>query len=66
MYELPRNLLDFKVTKTLGKHFSTGLTVKNILNAPVRRSYDYDDGWTLDYDKYTYGTIFELSIAYKL
>jgi outer membrane receptor protein involved in Fe transport len=66
VYELPRNLLDFKITKTLGKHFSTGLTVKNILNAPIRRSYDYDDGWTLDYDKYTYGTTFELSIAYKL
>jgi TonB-dependent receptor len=65
VYELPRNLVDFKVSKSLGKHFSTSLTIRDILNAPVRRSYKYPDAW-IDYDKYTYGTNFVLGISYKL
>lgn len=66
VYELPRNLLDFKVTKTLGKHFALGLNIKNILNAPIQRSYKYDDGYSLDFDKFVIGSTFELSLAYKL
>lgn len=66
VYELPRHTIDLKGTKTISKHFSAGITVKNILNSPIRRSYNYDAGWILDYDKYTYGTTFDLSISYKL
>lgn len=66
IYELPRNIFDFKVSKTLGKHFSVSLTVQDILNTAVRRSYNYEEGWTLDYDKFRYGTNFIAGISYKL
>ena len=39
VYERVRNIMDFKVTKNLGEHFFVGLTVRDIFNAPVRRSY---------------------------
>jgi outer membrane receptor protein involved in Fe transport len=66
IYEQPRNLIDLKVSKTLGKHFSMGLTIKDLLNSPVTRSYDYADGTNLDYDQYHYGTSYSLSLVYKL
>jgi hypothetical protein len=56
------------VTKTLGKHFSLSLTVRDILNAPVRRTYKLNNGFDdpIDYDKFRYGTNYLLSVAYKL
>lgn len=66
IYELPRNMVDLKVTKKLGKHFGVSVTVKDLFNIPIRRSYDNPDGYTLDYDRYTYGTIYQLGISYKL
>jgi outer membrane receptor protein involved in Fe transport len=68
VYEMQRHLVDFKVTKTLGKHFSLSLTVRDILNAPVRRTYKLNNGFDdpIDYDKFRYGTNYLLSVAYKL
>ncbi len=66
IYELPRNVIDLKLSKTLGKHFTASLTVKDILNEPVRRSYNYSEGWVVDYDKYRYGTTYTLGLSYKL
>lgn len=66
VYELQRHLLDVKASKSLSKHFSASVTVKNILNAPIRRSYNYNEGWILDYDNYKYGTTFDVAISYKL
>jgi hypothetical protein len=55
------------MSKKLGKHFAVSLTIKDILNTPVRRAYKYDNSFdVLDYDKYTYGTNYILSVAYKL
>lgn len=65
VYEMPRNLLDFKVTKRLGKNFTASLKVQNILDEPITRSYLYDDDSTLDYDKYSYGTMYTLGLSYK-
>lgn len=65
VYELPRNTLDFKVSKTLGKHFSTSLTVRDILNAPVVRAYKLPDSW-VDFDRFRYGTNFVLGVSYKI
>lgn len=64
VYELPRNLLDFKVTKKLGKYFSTSLTVRDIFNSPVRRAYKFDN-WDINYDKYRYGTNYVLALLYQ-
>jgi outer membrane receptor protein involved in Fe transport len=65
VYELDRHLVDFKITKKLGKHFVAAITARNILNSPVRRSYKADDGYKL-YDKYTYGTNYIVGLTYKL
>lgn len=66
IYELPRNIFDIKLSKKVGDHFGVSFTVKDILNTPVRRSYSYDEGYILDYDKYTYGTNYIISLNYKL
>jgi hypothetical protein len=65
VYELPRHLIDVKITKRFGDHFSVSLTARDILNAPVLRAYDLATGW-LDFDRFRYGTTYLLSIGYKL
>lgn len=64
IYELPRHLLDFKVTKKLGKYFSASVTVRDILNAPIRRAYKFDN-WETNFDKFRYGTNYVLGISYR-
>lgn len=66
VYELQRNVLDFKLSKNLGKHFVSNITIRDILNAPVNRSYKLPDGSFVIYDKFRYGINFNLGIAYKL
>lgn len=66
VYELQRNLLDLKLTKTLGKHFSINLIIRDILNAPVTRAYKYDSGYDIKYDSYRWGTNYLLGVLYKL
>ncbi len=66
VYELPRHLFDIKITSKLGRHFGVSFTVKDVLNSPVRRSYNNNDGFTLDYDNYQYGTNYLLGFSYKL
>lgn len=65
VYEIPRHLVDFKVSKTIGKHYVASITVRDILNAPVRRAYKLPSGY-VDYDRFRYGTNFLVSFAYKL
>jgi hypothetical protein len=65
VYELPRHLVDFKVSKKIGDHFTASLTVRDILNSPVLRAYDLPTGW-FDFDRFRYGTTYLLSIGYKL
>jgi hypothetical protein len=65
VYEIPRHSIDFKVSKTLGKFFKTSLTIRDILNAPVRRAYILPEGY-VDFDRFRYGTNFILGISYKL
>lgn len=66
IYEMPRNMFDFKVMKKLGKHFTASLTIRDILNTAIRRAYIYSDGTQIDYDKYRFGTNYVISLAYKL
>jgi hypothetical protein len=65
VYEIPRHLVDFKVSKTIGEHYSASITVRDILNSPVRRAYDLPNGY-VDFDNFRYGTNFLVSFAYKL
>lgn len=73
VYELPRHTIDIKISKTLGKHFSASFTIRDLLNAPVRREYRQQNGEKLNtelkdlnYDKFRYGTNYILGIVYKL
>ena len=66
IYEMPRNVLDLKFTKNLGKHFVASLTVRDLLNQPVKRSYDLKFDQELDYDSYRWGTNVNLGLTYRL
>lgn len=67
IHELPQSILDFKISKSLLKHFTVSFTARDILKSSIRRAYDYPEGYNvLDYDKYTYGSNYVLGIAYKL
>jgi hypothetical protein len=77
VYEMPRHVIDLKISKSLSKHWSLSVTVRDLLNTAIRRSYKIDtinyggevriteDGW-YDYDRFRYGTNYQLSITYKL
>jgi hypothetical protein len=68
IFEMPRHLVDFKVSKKLGKYFGVSLTVRDILNSPVKRSYyiDKDNEVIFDWESLTNGTNYVLGISYKL
>jgi TonB-dependent receptor len=66
IYELPRHMIDYTLSYKISKHFKVGFQVKNILNAPIRRSYKFDEGFLLDFDRYTYGTNYQISFTYKI
>jgi len=73
VYEMPRHTIDIKLSKTLGKHFTASFTIRDLLNAPIRREYRTQQGKKIDtdlkdlnYDKFRYGTNFILGISYKL
>jgi outer membrane receptor protein involved in Fe transport len=63
IYELPMHLMDFKISKSLGEHFSLGLKVRNILNSTYRKSYDFND-FKDYYEHRNYGTDFNISVSY--
>jgi hypothetical protein len=67
IYEMPRNIIDIKISKKLNKHFSLSFTVRDVLNTKIRRTYNYtDDGPTIDFDSFRYGTNYILGISYKI
>lgn len=66
VYEMPRNVIDFKVSKQLGKHFTTSLTVRDILNQPVQRRFELETDEKLDYDSFRWGTSVNLGLSYRL
>ncbi|MDZ4747373.1 MAG: carboxypeptidase-like regulatory domain-containing protein [Saprospiraceae bacterium] len=66
VYEMPRHLLNFKIAHPLGKHFNVSFTIKDILNQPVRRAYEYEEGYLLDFDYYRFGTEYTIGVAYNL
>jgi len=65
IYELPRNLVDFKISKTLGKQLSASLKIMDILNSPIVRSYKDANKYPLVYDRYQYGTNYVFALSYK-
>ncbi len=42
IYEMPRNVIDFNVTKSIGQRFEVRFSAQDILNQPVRLEQDYN------------------------
>lgn len=73
VYEMPRHLVDVNLSKQIGKHFSASFRVRNLLNSPARRTYDYSgvpgaasDFNLVDFDRYQWGTDYILGLTYTL
>lgn len=66
IFEKPRSLLNLKISKTISKHFKASFSAKDILNSPIVRSYKFDEGFLLDFDRFQFGTNFSLGISYSL
>jgi TonB-dependent receptor len=65
VFEMPRHMIDIKLTKNIGKYFGVSFTVRDILNATIKRAYKFGDSYKLVYDTYRFGTNYVLSIFYK-
>ncbi len=65
IHELPRHMLDFKLSKSLGKHFNLEMKIRNILDEPVVWAYDIDD-YKYIHESHSYGTSYIFSISYHL
>jgi len=65
IYEMPRHLLDFKISQNLGSHFGISISIRDVLNSAIRRSYKFEEGFILDFDKYNFGTSYNLGVSYK-
>lgn len=72
VYEMPRNLLDFKVSQSIGKHFNASLKIQDLLKTSIVRSYKLEgsqfhhQGFLVDYDKYTWGISYVFALSYSL
>jgi hypothetical protein len=66
VFELPRHMIDLKVTKKLGDHFSVSVAARNLLNAALIRAYAFDAGYDLYFDSYQFGTVYNFSVSYDL
>jgi hypothetical protein len=66
IYELSRNIIDLKFSKKLGKYFTASIRIRDLLNEPIRRAYKFPSAGWLDFDSYTYGTVYLFGITYNL
>ncbi len=66
IFEIPRNIIDFNINKRIGKHFIAGIKVRDLINNPIRRAYDFDAGYILDFDTFRPGTTFQFNLTYNI
>lgn len=65
VYEQPRHLVDIKFHKLIGQRFAFSVTIKDLLNAPVTRSFNFPDK-DYHYDNFRWGTNYSFSLIYKI
>ena len=65
-YEMPRHIIDITLNKALGKHWGVRGRVRNLLNAPQLRSYRFDSGYDVDFDRFAWGTEYQLTVSYTI
>ena len=66
VFEMPRHLLDFKISETFAKNFTISLTARNLANSPVRRTFRYKGAYLSDFDRITLGQEIVIGFSYKL
>lgn len=67
VFEIPRHQIDIKVGKKLGEHFNASVSVRDLLNMPVRRAFEFDSGFdVLNFDSFRWGTTYSLSLTYTI
>jgi len=66
IFEMPRHLVDIRLSKSLGKYFTVSLTARNVLDSGIRRVFVLEDGSLIDFDNFSYGTNYILGLSYKL
>jgi TonB-dependent receptor len=72
IYEMPRNVLDFSVTKTFNEKFQMKLSISDILNQEyvLLQDGNRDDKFEKDKDQVIqsnrYGSLFSLGLTYKI
>jgi hypothetical protein len=55
------------VGKKLGEHFNASVSVRDLLNMPVRRAFEFDSGFdVLNFDSFRWGTTYSLSLTYTI
>lgn len=65
-YEMPRHMIDLTVGQKLGRHWSVTARARNLLNAPLLRSYLFASGYDYDFDSYAWGTEYSIGISYTI
>ncbi|MFZ1694437.1 MAG: TonB-dependent receptor [Flavobacteriales bacterium] len=65
-YEMPRHMVDITLNKSFGKHWGLRLGVRNLLNSPFRRAYQFEKGYAVDFDSYAWGTEYSLGLTYTI
>lgn len=66
VYEMPRDMIDIKVSKNLGRHWLVSITVRDLLNTAIQRRYNFTDGTIIDFDSFRYGTFYQFAVQYRL
>jgi hypothetical protein len=66
VYELPRDMIDIKISKNLKKHWILSLTVRDLLNTAILRRYNFTDGTQIDFDSFRFGTFYQFAVQYRL
>lgn len=67
IYEQPRPLLDLTVRKTIGadRRWAVQAKARNILNARVRNTYEFQD-IKYDWTSFTTGTTYSIGVQYRI
>lgn len=65
-YEMPRHLIDITLNKRFGPHWAVLLRARDLLNQPIRRAYRFASGYAVDFDRFTWGTDYQLTLSYTI
>jgi hypothetical protein len=65
-YEMPRDLIDLSASQRAGERWVFTFRVRDLLNSPIQRKYLFASGYDYTFDRYAYGTEFQLNIQYTI